>query len=318
MSTMTAWFGGSGPIWERREVDVPTPGPGQVLVRAEAWSLNNADLSALDGIETYLAGYELAGDVVSAGADVDIAAGTPVMGTVAGAFAENVLVDARHVFRRPDGLSVTDAAALPTALLTEHGALQAGGFRAGQSVLITGATSSIGLVGVQIARELGARQIIATTRSSTHASALQGLGADRVVATSDESLTDAVLEATGGDGVDLVLDHVGGGTFADCLPATKVDGAVVNIGRLGGAAATIDLDAISYRHLTVRGVSFGFTRAEELGRVVAEAQDALLGALSSRRVRAIVDGVLPFDDAPAAAERLRSGNPFGKIVLARD
>lgn len=315
---MSAWFGGAGPVWQRRDTDVPTPGPRQLLIRAEAWSLNNADLGALAGTEPYLAGYELAGDVISAGDDVDIPTGTPIMGTVDGAFAEYVLVDARHVFRRPDSLSVTDAAALPTALLTEHGALRAGGFESGQSVLITGATSSIGLVGLQIARELGAGRIIATTRSSTHVAALQDLGADLVVVTSDTALTSDVLEATDGTGVDLVLDHVGGSTFADCLLATKVDGTIVNIGRLGGPTSTIDLDAVSYRHLTVRGVSFGFSRAEELGQVIAAAQDALLDALTATRIRAVVDSILPFDEAPAAAERLRSAHPLGKIVLTRE
>ncbi|WP_432063247.1 zinc-binding dehydrogenase [Streptomyces sp. S1] len=101
------------------------------------------------------------------------------------------------------------ACALPTALLTEFGALTAAGFRSGQSVLSTGASTGIGMIGVQVARILGASKIIATTR--------------------------AMLAATDGEGVDAVLDHVTGDTFAVCLPVTAVDGQVVDIGRLAGA-----------------------------------------------------------------------------------
>ncbi|WP_405689881.1 zinc-binding alcohol dehydrogenase family protein [Streptomyces sp. NBC_01185] len=322
--TMTALFGGTGPDWAARRVPVPEPSPGQIVVRARATALNNADASMLAAAdpasggtgEEYQAGYEFAGEVTAVGEGVDTpTVGERVMGTTPGSFAQYVLADHRHVLPVPDELGYEEACALPTGLLTEHGALMAAGFRAGQSVLITGATSGIGLIGVQIAKALGAGQIIATTRGAAKRDLLISAGADTVVLTGGQDLARAVLEATGGEGVDMALDHVGGRTFAACLPATRTYGAVVNIGRLDTAEATIDLDALSYRHLRVAGVSFGFTRPAELGDVIATAGRHLLQAVADARVRPVIDTTLSFDTAAEAVERLRSHQAHGKIVL---
>nr|WP_236056674.1 zinc-binding dehydrogenase [Streptomyces sabulosicollis] len=225
--TMTALFGGTGPEWTTRQVPVAQPGPGQIVVRARAVALNNADASMLADADPaqgctgkeYQVGYEFAGEVTAVGGGVDTpAVGERVMGTTPGSFAQYVLSDHRNVLPVPDDLGYEEARALPTGLLTEHGALVVAGFQPGQSVLITGATSIIGLIGVQIARALDAKQIIATTRTAAKRDLLKQVGADTVVITEKQDLTQAVLNATGGEGVDVVLDHVGGQTFAACLP----------------------------------------------------------------------------------------------------
>lgn len=321
---MTALFGGTGPTWEARRIPVPAPGPGQVLVRNRALALNNADAAMLSAADptaggtgtAYPAGYEFAGEIAAVGEDVtSVAVGAPVMGTSPASFAEYVLADHRHVLLVSDGLGWEEACALPTGLLTEHGALTAGGFTPGRSVLVTGATSGIGLIGLQIAKELKAGQVIATTRTAAKAEPLRRAGADTVVVTGEQDLTQAVLDATDGQGAEVVLDHVGGSTFAACLPATCADGAVVNIGRLDTAASTIDLDALSYRRLRVRGVSFGFTRAAELGAVIAAAGEQLLPAVADGRIRPCLDSTYAFANAAEAAERLRSHQAHGKLVL---
>jgi NADPH:quinone reductase-like Zn-dependent oxidoreductase len=115
--------------------------------------------------------------------------------------------------------------------------------------------------------------------------------------------------------VDIVLDHVGGQTLAACLPATRVDGQIVNIGRLDQADSTINMDALSYRHLRLTGVSFGFTRADELAHVIAALAPRVLPAAAQGRVRPIIDSILPFDQANGAADRMRGGNAHGKIIL---
>ncbi|GAA4000038.1 quinone oxidoreductase family protein [Streptomyces plumbiresistens] len=322
--TMTALFGGTGPDWTPRQVPVPQPGPGQIVVRAHAVALDNADASMLAGADPtsggtgkeYQAGFEFASEVAAVGDGVQTPpVGSRVMGTTPGSFAQYVVADHRHVLPVPDELGYKEACALPTGLLTEHGALTMAGFRAGQSVLITGATSGIGLIGVQISRALNASRVIATTRSSAKRELLEKAGADTVVSTGEQDLLHAVLEATGGESVDVALDHVGGQTFAACLPATRTDGAVVNIGRLDQPASTIDLDALSCRHLRVQGVSFGFTRPAELGSVIATAGRQLLPAVADGRVRPLIDTTLSFDTAAQAAERLRSHQAHGKVVL---
>ncbi|WP_067480041.1 quinone oxidoreductase family protein [Actinomadura hibisca] len=314
---MTALLGGLGPHWQARQVPVPEPGHGQVLVRVHAVALNNADIPMLDGADReYTAGFEFAGQIATVGSGVrGLRAGDRVMGTAPGSFAQYVAADHRHVLPVPDGLADAEAAALPTGLLTEHGALALGGFRPGRTVLITAGASAVGLIGVQIARTLRARRVLATTRTAARRNLLVAAGADRVLVTGGRDLATEVLDATDGCGADVVLDHVGGRTFADCLPATAVGGAVVNIGRLGGAASTIDLDALSYRHLRVRGVSFGFTRPAELGDALATAFTALGPAIADGRVRAVIDHVLPLDEADRAADRLRDHQAHGKVVL---
>lgn len=315
--TMTALIGGRGPDWELSDVPVPSPGSGQVLVRNRAAATNNADLPMLADADTeYIAGFEFAGEIAAVGADTgDWSVGDPVMGTVPTCFAEYVLADHRYVQPRPADMDPAVACALPTALVTEFGALQVAGFHAGQTVLITGATSGIGLVGVQVAKALGASTVIATTRTADRRALLEDAGADVVVVTGEENLTEAVLAATGDEGVEVVLDHVGGQTFADCLPATAQDGHVVNIGRLGGAESTVNLDALSYRHLTVNGVSFNFTRDEEMAGVVAGLLADIQPAVARGEVRPVIDATFAAADHRSAAERLRSGSAAGKVVL---
>lgn len=322
--TMRALIGGRGPTWALDEILVPEPAPGQVLIRNRASATNNADLPMLDAAdptnggtgEEFTAGYEYAGEIAAVGEDAGgWQVGDPVMGTFPSAFAEYLVADHRFVLPRPDGLAAEVACALPTALLTEFGALRTAGFERGRSVLITGASTSIGMIGVQIAKTLGASQIIATTRSAGKRELLTSLGADTVIVTGDEDLTDAVLSVTGDNGVDIVLDHVAGDTFAQCLPATAVDGHVVNIGRLAGPASTIDIDDLSYRHLTVHGVSFGFSRDWETVPILEALHADVVPAVGHGDIAPVIDSTFDVADLPQAVDRLRSGKVVGKIVL---
>ncbi|MFJ9631825.1 zinc-binding alcohol dehydrogenase family protein [Streptomyces sp. NPDC101175] len=323
-STMRALMGGAGPEWDVRDVDVPTPGPGQIRVRVRAAALNRADLYMLQGTynpraktsDLFTAGLELAGEIDAIGADVrHRAVGDRVMGVTLGAFAPYALVDHRHVITVPESLSWTDAAALPVALATEHDALTQGRFALKQSVLVVGATSSIGLVAVQLAKALGASKVFATTTSDSKAEALKAVGADVVVNTTSENLAEAVAAANDGAGADLTLDHVGGQLFADTFLATRIGGTVVNVGRLAGAESTIDLNQLSFRRLNVIGTTFSVRTPDELADVCAALMADVVPAVQEGRIHAVVDSVFAFDDAKAAADRMRSGKAVGKIVL---
>ena len=322
--TMRALVSGRGPEWLLADAALPEPGPGQVLIRNRAAATNNADLPMLAEADPtrgghgreFIAGFEYAGEIAALGEDAgDWQVGDPVMGTFPSAFADYLIADHRFVLPRPEGLAADIACALPTALLTEFGALTVAGFVPGRSVLITGATTGIGLVGVQMAKVLGASPVVATTRTSGKRELLAGLGADTVIVTGDEDLTQATLAATGGKGADVVLDHVAGETFAQCLPATAEDGHVVNIGRLAGPASTIDLDALSYRHLTVHGVSFGFSRDWETVPILESLSADVLPAVARGEIQPVIDSVVDVADFQQVAERLRSGKAVGKAVL---
>lgn len=263
-----------------------------------------------------IAGFEYAGEIAAVGPDVgDWRIGDAVMGTFPSAFAEYLVADHRFVLPRPDGLAPEVACALPTALLTEFGALSVAEYKSGQSVLITGATTGIGMIGIQIAKTLGASRVVATTRTAAKKDLLTSLGADAVIVTGEEDLTEAALAATDGKGADVVLDHVAGNTFAHCLPATAVDGHVVNIGRLDGPVSTINLDALSYRHLTVHGVSFGFSRDWETVPILEALRDQVLPAVTRGDIAPVIDSQLDVTSFQQATDRLRSGETVGKIVL---
>ncbi|HEY0225717.1 MAG TPA: zinc-binding dehydrogenase, partial [Mycobacterium sp.] len=273
-SKMLALVGGTAPDWEVREVDVPTAGAGQVLIRVHAAGLNRADLYMLEGSynpnsktsNVFTAGLEMAGEIVAVGDGVDsVEVGDRVGAAGLGAFAEYAVQDARHVIAMPDSLSWIDAAALPVGLATEHDALVTqGGFAPGMSVLIVGATTAIGLVAVQMAKALGASMVAATTTSEGKKGALTKAGADVVINTTSVNVAEAILAATGGIGADIVLDHVGGQLFADTFMATRLGGTVVNIGRLAGPQSTIDLNALSFRRLRVLGTTFSVRTPDEL------------------------------------------------------
>ncbi|WP_069628757.1 quinone oxidoreductase family protein [Streptomyces niveus] len=323
--TMKALLLGRGPEWVLDDVPVPEPGRGEVLIRNRASATNNADLPMLaeadpthggTGKES-VAGFEYAGEIAAVGQDAgDWKVGDPVMGTFPSAFAGYLVADHRFVLPCPQALAPEVACAMPTALLTEFGALTIAGFQPGQSVLSTGASTGIGMIGIQIAKTLGASKIIATTRSTEKKDLLTRLGADTVIVTGkDADLTHAVLAATDDEGVNVVLDHVAGDTFAACLPATAVDGHVVNIGRLAGPATTIDLDALSYRHLTVHGVSFGFSRDWETVPILNGLRAEVLPAVGRGDITPVIDTTLDVEQYQEAADRLRSGNTVGKIVF---
>jgi NADPH:quinone reductase len=323
-ATMRALFGGLGPEWKAREAEVPQPAAGQIRVRVQAAALNRADLFMLDGSyqpntktgNVYPAGFEFAGVVDALGGGVaGPAVGERVMGVTLGAFAPYAAVDARHVIPVPGHLPWTDAASLPIGLATEYDALVQAGFAAGKRVLILGATTSVGLAAVQLAKALGASQVIATTTSAAKADTLRSLGADVVVDTSVEKLAEAVHAASGNAGADIVLDHVGGPLFADALAAAGIGGTVVSIGRLAATEATIDLNLLAFRRLRLLGTTFSIRTPDELAEVCAAVTAAAVPAVEDGRIRAVVDRVFAFDHAKAAADRMRSNQAVGKIVL---
>ena len=323
--TMQALVGGLGPIWERREHPVPAPGHGEAVIRIRAAGLNRADLHRLAGTYNpgavgsaeFVGGLEGAGEVVTVGAGVPAGlVGRRVMSTIGGSFSQYAAVDHRNLLEVPGSLSWIEAAALPVALSTEHDALVTqAGFTAGQSVLVLGATSSVGLIGVSMAKALGASLVIATTTNDAKADVLRRAGADLVVNTRTEDLAGAVLAATDHTGIDIVLDHLAGDPLASCIPAVKHNGTIINIGRLAGSTSTINVDDLSFRRVTLRGTTFSIRSADERAAVSAAVREQVLPEVAAGTIRPIVDRVFAFDDAAQAAEYMRTNQAAGKIVL---
>jgi NADPH2:quinone reductase len=196
------------------DVAQPKPGPGQVLVRVKAAALNRADLGmarghahgARGGAGTVL-GSECAGEVVETAPDATaLKVGDRVMCSTTGAFAEYALTDHVRAYKMPDGFDFAKATTLPTALSTMHNAVVTEGtVHAGQTVMIQGASSGVGLMAMQIAKLKGASLVIGTSTDAERRARLKDFGADLALDPNDARWVDHALAATGGQGVDLIV-----------------------------------------------------------------------------------------------------------------
>jgi NADPH2:quinone reductase len=323
--TMRALIGGHGPCWRLEHVNLPTVPPGVVRVRVVAAGINRADLYKLDGTYgvapttgSFGAGMEFAGIVETEDpGSPHLPVGAPVMGVTVGAFADYALCLPGLLLPIPTGISFAEAAALPTGLITEHDALVTqAGLTAGQSVLIVGGTTAVGLVAIQLANALGAATVIGTTTSERKRRVMADAGAHVTVNTSDETLADAVLQATNGQGVDITIDHIGGDLFTDLPAATRIGGVIVNVGRLGGANVTLNLDELSFRRQRLYGTTFGVRTPDEMARVFAALQPDVTNAVADGRIIAPIDHTYLPEDFQAAADRMRANQTLGKIIFA--
>lgn len=299
------------------DVPQPAPGPAEVLVQVKAASLNRADLAAVAARDGKVVGMEWAGEVMAAGADVvGFKAGDRVMCTGAGGFAQFAVTDWGRVMKIPDELAFEDATILMLALQTMHDALVTNGrMMVGDAVLIHGASSGVGLMGLQIAKLLGADLVVGTATNAARRARLQEHGADLAVDAAQPDWADAVLARTGGKGVDVIVDQVSGSRFNETMRAAAIMGRIVNVGRLGGGSGEFDFQLHALRRLVYTGVTFRTRGAAEIRELTARMSTDLAPAIAARTLRLPVDSVFPLQDAAAALERMRANQHFGKIVL---
>ena len=306
------------------EVARPVPGHTHVLAAVGAASLNRADLAMLTGGSHgpmgglgQPLGLEWAGRILEVGEGVSgWHVGDRVMTTGGGAFAEYAVSDASRLVKIPDDLSFQQASTLPVALQTMHNALcTAGELQPGQSVLIQGASSGVGLMGMQIAKVLGAGLVIGSSTSTGRRAQLGAFGADLVVDTSDPGWVKQVLDATGGRGVDLVIDQVSGALANANLNATKVGGHIVNVGRLGGMKGEFDFDLHALRQITYIGVTFRTRTRLQVEEIIRDMKHDLAEPLADGRLHLPIDRVYSLAETPPALERMKANQHFGKLVL---
>jgi NADPH2:quinone reductase len=308
-----------------QDVAVPEPRAGQVRVKIAANALNRADLGmaaggmhgARGGVGTVL-GMEWAGEIDALGPGVDgLELGQRVMGSGAAAFADFACAEAAGVMPIPDAnMGFEQAACFPVGLRTMHNAIvTAGELKPGQSVLIQGASSGVGLLGMQIARLMGAGLVLGSSTHPGRRARLADYGADVAVDTADEAWPERVLEATGGAGVDLIVDQVSGPLVNGNLKAAKILGRVVNVGRLGGMKAEFNADLHALRRITYVGVTFRTRSAAEVAEINRAAQADLWGPLSAGRLKLPIDEVFPFEAIGEALAKMGRNDHFGKIVV---
>lgn len=311
---------GEAEVLQVTERPEPSVGAGEVLIAVKAAGVNRADViqrkgkyPAPKGVAADVPGLEVAGVVETCGAGVTRwKAGDAVCALLAGGgYAEKVAVDAGHCLPVPRGMSWTDAAALPEAMFTVwSNVFQRGRLRPGETLLVHGGTSGIGMAAIQLARAMGAR-VFATAGSDEKCRAAEAAGAERCVnyRTAD---FEAELKAAG---VDVVLDMIGGDYVAKNLNLLRPEGRLVFINTAKGAKVEVNLMQVMAQRLTITGSTLRARESAFKTALAAEIEAQVWPLVEAGTVKANVFRVYPMNEAADAHRLMESSEHVGKIVL---
>ena len=320
--TAIAIEGGAGPASALRPARIATPRPeaGEILIRVEAAGVNRPDIlqrkggyAPPPGAPDTL-GLEVAGEVAAVGERVARwTVGDKVCALLGGGgYAEYAVVDARHALPVPPGFDFVQAAALPETVFTVYAnVFEIGRLKAGQTLLLHGATSGIGVMAIQQAKAAGAR-VVTTSRGADKAEAALALGADRALDSTAEDFV-AAIQAEGG--ADVVLDMVAGDLVQRNLDALKPDGRLVVIAVQGGARATIEVGRLMVRRLTLAGSTLRPRSADEKARLARAVEETVWPWIAQGKVAPVIDRTFPLAEAAKAHAWLEAGRHVGKVVL---
>lgn len=314
--------GGAGPAEALTLAEHPDPvaGDGQIRIRVRAAGVNRPDLMQRQGLypappgASPIPGLEVAGEIDQVGPGVSRwSTGDRVCALLGGGgYSDLAIVDARHALPIPASLDFSQAAALPETICTVFAnVFESGALTEGETFLIHGATSGIGVTAIQMAKAAGAR-VIATSRGPGKTAAALALGADLSLDARTDDL-EASIVAFGG--VDVVLDMVGADYAALNQAVLKPRGRWVVIATQTGAQAQVDLLRLMLKRITLTGSTLRARPADEKARLIAEVERVVWPWIVSGRVRLPVQATFPLEQASAAHLLLEAGGHVGKIVL---
>ena len=314
--------GGKGPAeaLKTAEMQTPRPAAGEILVRVNAAGVNRPDIIQRMGFyppppgspETL--GLEVAGEVAALGDGVTRwKVGDEVCALLGGGgYAQYCRVDARHALPVPRGLTLIEAAALPeTAFTVFTNVFEGGALKAGETFVVHGATSGIGVMAIQMAKAAGAR-VIATGRGADKAAAALKLGAAISIDTKSEDYVERI-KAEGG--ADVILDMVGGDYTPRNLDCLKPMGRNVLIATQGGARAEIDLMQVMQKRLILTGSTLRPRSADEKARLAAAVEATVWPWIEAGAIKPLVDKTFPLAEVAEAHAYLEGGAHVGKVVL---
>jgi NADPH2:quinone reductase len=309
---------------EVQEVPTPRPKSNEVLVRIRAASLNRADLAVVAGHQHgsiggpgTVPGLEWAGEVAEVGAEVKgLKPGDPVMCSGAGGYAEYAVTDYGRVSPIPANMSFETATTLPLALQTMHDAIVTNArLQPGETILIQGASSGVGLMGLQLGRWRGASVVIGTSTDPARRARLSEFGASHALDSNDPDWPDQVREATGGKGVDVIIDQISASVANANMKAAAVLGRVVNVGRLGGSRGEFDFDLHALKRISYIGVTFRTRSVEEVREINQKMRADLWEAVTSGALQVPIDRSFDLKDVSSALARMRANEHFGKLIV---
>jgi NADPH2:quinone reductase len=295
---------------------VPRPAADEILIRVEAAGVNRPDVIQRLGFyppppgAPPTLGLEVAGEVVEGAGRWQT--GDKVCALLGGGgYAEFAVCDARHALPIPKGLSAVQAAGLPETVFTVYAnVFEGGSLRAGETLLVHGATSGIGVTAIQMGKAAGAK-VIATSRGRDKAEQARELGADVSIDVTSEDFEALAREA---GGVDVVLDMVGGAYFPKNLAALNTGGRIVYIAALGGGSVELPIHAMMQKRATITGSTLRPRGADEKARLAAEVERVVWPWIEAGKVTTVIDHTFALADA-AKAHALIDEPHLGKIVL---
>lgn len=305
---------------ELRDVPVPEPKQGEILARVKVAGLNRGEFIAghgLSGSGAKQAGIESAGEVVKVGEGVEgWKPGDRVMGRSYGGYSEFAIHRIGDAIRVPAKLSWEEAAGAGITYLTAYDMLWPGGeLKAGEWLLVTGASSGVGVASVQLGKLIGAR-VAGTSGSADKLKKLTALGMDLALPHRNGGFEKELMAATGGKGVNVVVNNVGGSVFGECIRCMAYRGRLATVGYVDGVVtAELDILALHSKRLKLYGVSNKMRSAAEIAEGVAGYTRDVLPAIASGHIKPIIDKVFPFAELPAAKAHMEASGHLGKIVL---
>jgi putative PIG3 family NAD(P)H quinone oxidoreductase len=308
------------------EVADPVAGPGEVVIDVAAAGVNRADLMQRQGFyppppgAPPYPGLECAGRIAALG-DVDPGpAGWRIGDQVCallsgGGYAEQVAVPAGQLLPVPEGMTMTDAAALPEVACTVYAnVFQRAALAPGETLLVHGGASGIGTMAIQLAKAHGAR-VACTAGSPAKLERCQQLGADLAVNYAEEDFVAAVADFTAGQGADVILDIIGAAYLERNVTALATDGRLVVIGLQGGGRGELDLGQLLRKRGSVHATTLRARPPAQKAAIVAAVREDVWPLIAAGRVVPVVDRVLPLGEAAQAHQAMADSAHVGKIVL---
>ncbi|MBS0309267.1 MAG: NAD(P)H-quinone oxidoreductase [Proteobacteria bacterium] len=313
---------GPSDVLQLCERPVPELKPGEVLIKVHAAGINRPDVLQRTGHypvpagASDLPGLEVAGEVV-AGEGTAFKLGDMVCALVqGGGYAEYCAAPAGQCLPIPAGLTAIQAAALPETFFTVwSNVFDRARFADGETLLVQGGTSGIGVTAIQLAAAFGHR-VFATAGTDEKCRACEALGAERGINYRNEDFVEVVKTATAGKGVDVILDMVGGDYIPRELATLADDGRIAMIAFLGGSRANVDLGQILRRRLTLTGSALRPRSVEFKAEIAGKLRERVWPLLENGRIKPIIHQVFPLEQADQAHAMMESSAHIGKIVLA--
>ena len=316
--------GAGGPdVLSVAELPDPEPGPGELVLDVAAAGLNRADLLQRMGFyppppgASEVIGMECSGTVSAVGPGVTgWSVGDAACALLAGGgYASKVAVPAGQAMPVPDGVDLVAAAALPEVACTVwSNVFMVAGLQPGETFLVHGGAGGIGTMAIQLASQLGSR-VLTTGGTPEKLAFCASLGADVTINYREEDFVEAVKAATDGAGVDVILDNMGAKYLERNVTALATEGRLVIIGMQGGTRAELDINALLRKRGAVIATSLRARPTEEKAAICASVVDHVWPLVAEGRVRPVVHGTMPLEEARAAHELMESGDHTGKILL---